>query len=284
MWEWFQRFADQLKTSQESATAIPKPSTVDWASAVSYNLQKLKSGVIDGRVITELVLEFQRNQGLTPDGKFGPNTASDLRQLQEMLLEQDQNKPVPPEWPVWDGPMDRQPVSRGELYAQLGTPGTAGKENKQWHRENIVKSVIPGLPRHMWVNKYVEPYFREAFRRAQISCPDYKIFHAGAHVFRHIRHDPARSLSTHSWGIAVDVNATDNRARSFKKGTVPEAWSSEWMKLWPKGLPQPFVQAFQSCGFAWGSDWDEDGDVTDHTFSDPMHFEWLGRDGNGKAV
>ena len=56
------------------------------------------------------------------------------------------------------------------------------------------------------------------------------------------------------------------------------------MKYWPKGVPRGFVEAFQSCGFAWGSDWDEDGLTTDHTWQDPMHNEWIARDGNSIEV
>jgi hypothetical protein len=91
-------------------------------------------------------------------------------------------------------------------------------------------------------------------------------------------------LSLHSYGCAVDINADDNRAITFKRGRCPEAWSLEWHKLYPKGVPQGIVDAFKSCGFAWGSDWDEDGLESDETFCDPMHFEWVARDGKQFGV
>lgn len=54
------------------------------------------------------------------------------------------------------------------------------------------------------------------------------------------------SLSLHSWGLAVDVNAAWNRM--YKKPT----------------LSQGFVKCFTDAGFHWGGDW---------TIKDGMHFQ-----------
>jgi hypothetical protein len=84
----------------------------------------------------------------------------------------------------------------------------------------------------------------------------------------------------HSWGIAIDVNPQDNRGIYFKNEDDAPAFDvdegfrdDEWLETWPEGMPPQFVGAFQSVGFAWGADWNEDGDTTDHTYLDPMHFE-----------
>jgi hypothetical protein len=63
---------------------------------------------------------------------------------------------------------------------------------------------------------------------------------------RYIGHDPARGLSLHSWGIAVDLNVPGNQ-----RGTVGE-------------IDREVVAIFKRWGFAWGGDW---------AWTDPMHFE-----------
>ena len=59
-------------------------------------------------------------------------------------------------------------------------------------------------------------------------------------------------LSTHSFGIAVDINSSGS----------PDCGVAEELQLLDKDLitdmPVEFVQAFKDEGFAWGGDW------TDH--------------------
>lgn len=68
----------------------------------------------------------------------------------------------------------------------------------------------------------------------------------GCFVPRHMSWDPARSLSHHSWGIAVDVNA-----RLFPYGSKTRQNAQ-------------LIAAFRRRGFEWGGDW---------STPDPMHFE-----------
>lgn len=55
-----------------------------------------------------------------------------------------------------------------------------------------------------------------------------------------------RSMSLHSWGIAIDVNA---------------AWNQQYKE---PTLSDEFVKCFTDAGFDWGGDWDE---------KDGMHFQ-----------
>lgn len=64
---------------------------------------------------------------------------------------------------------------------------------------------------------------------------------------RHKMHDPKRSLSTHSWGIAVDINYATNPI-----GTRGD-------------LDVGIVESFEKYGFTWGGRW---------SFKDPMHFNY----------
>lgn len=190
-------------------------------------------------------------------------------------------------WPPFVGPLPRLPSNRREVYDIFGDPrlrATGGRilgvPDPAWVKRNIVElhgaDALPGVPPHFYFqcHRLAEPYFREAFRRAQIVCPEYEIDRAGSFVYRHIRHDPARDLSLHSFGIAVDVNPADNRGIEYPSGAkVPEYYSSEWWATWPRGMPRAFVDAFLSVGLTWGADWDGDGRTSDHRFIDAMHFE-----------
>lgn len=64
---------------------------------------------------------------------------------------------------------------------------------------------------------------------------------------RHKMHDPQRTLSTHSWGIAFDVNASSNAV-----GTAGD-------------MHPEIIESFEAFGFQWGGRW---------AYKDPMHFQY----------
>jgi hypothetical protein len=66
----------------------------------------------------------------------------------------------------------------------------------------------------------------------------------GTYVWRPKR--TGEKLSTHSWGIAIDLNAASNRLGSSGD------------------MPKDVVKAFRDEGWEWGGDW---------AFPDPMHFQ-----------
>jgi hypothetical protein len=258
-------------------------------SAADYNNRMLANQLIDAEHITELTKYWQAGHELKVDGLCGPQTLASIEALFP------ESAPISG-WPFWEGPAEVQPQNRREVYGTMGNPASTsspGKASSRWERENLIEchprhgNQLPGVPsnRYIKVHRIVEPYLREGLRRAAISCPSYPIERIGVYNFRHIRHDVSRPLSMHAFGVAVDINPQWNRGIQYRRGEViPQAWTPEWFKVWPQGVPQAFVEAMQSCGFAWGSDWDEDGSNTDHTWQDPMHFEWLARDGSANLV
>jgi hypothetical protein len=185
----------------------------------------------------------------------------------------------------FEGPLSRLPSCRRDVYHMFGDPGS-GQVDREWKRRNIVRTRIDGVnpfPCH----RLAVPYFREAFARAFAADPLFEVvpkpgLRAWSFVHRHIRHDPSRPLSLHSWGIAIDIAPRLNRGRTFKRGKAPELWSADWMATWPHGLRRRVVEAFQSVGFTWGGDWDGDDTSTDHRYVDPMHFELSDRAGRAR--
>lgn len=168
-------------------------------------------------------------------------------------------------------------MNQANLIAKYGDPGVKRTSpDPAWVKANIVTCrdvngtpghpSMPGVPARFYFqcHRLVEPAMRAAFTAAHLAAPSYTIERAASFVFRHQRHDPARPLSEHSWGTAVDIDADENSARQFS-GAGPEPWSAEWMAIWPNGLPRAFVEAFEAHGFEWGGRW--------RGFRDPMHFQ-----------
>lgn len=180
---------------------------------------------------------------------------------------------------AFDGPLERRPRTRAEVIDVFGDPTRGGLYLKvadpKWAARNIVElhgddAFLPCLaPSYFPIHRLIEPYAREAFRRAELAAPGY-IQRRGTwgYNFRHIRHDVTMPLSYHAFGIAIDVNPDDNKAVTFK-AAAPAPWSPDWLRMWPRGVPRGVVAAFESCGFSWGGRW--------QGFCDPMHLEFVGK-------
>lgn len=155
-----------------------------------------------------------------------------------------------------------------ELY---GEPD--GNPHGAWARAHIVycggsgraeRPAMPGVPGRLWfaVHRRAEPKMRAAFAAAQAACPEYVIKSAGCWVYRHQQHNPNKPLSNHSWGAAVDVDASLNQL--VRPALVP--YTAAWEEHYPHGLPQAWVDGFLSVGgIGWGGHW--------RGLVDPMHFE-----------
>lgn len=141
--------------------------------------------------------------------------------------------------------------------------------NKKWERENFI--VLRNLPfgiKKKYVHKKAAPYFHEALKRAEKHPENngsFVIKTFGVFNPRHQRHNRSRPLSDHTWGIACDINAPENRPKIFSENLLkPIPFSELWYDIWPQGIPEWFVLSFESVGFDWGGRWKK--------FVDPQHF------------
>lgn len=74
----------------------------------------------------------------------------------------------------------------------------------------------------------------------------HRSMYGGIYNPRFIDGDPAKGLSLHSWGMAIDLDVAENQ-----RGT-------------PGLIDRGVVAILKQWGFAWGGDWH---------YTDPMHVE-----------
>jgi len=134
-----------------------------------------------------------------------------------------------------------------------------------WPKENLVEIMVPqlkGLPHYgnaafsgkFACHKKAAQSLVDAFAAIeQQGLKDKLLFWGGCHVPRHKSWDPKRGLSSHSWGIAIDLNVQWNGYN-----TPPAAKGRQ-------GSVVEIVPLFESFGFAWGGYF---------STCDGMHFEY----------
>lgn len=241
-------------------------------TAAAYIKRQLQTGALSHFDLARIVERAQLAMGLEADGMPGPQTLARLdSHMVESHLTPVEGVPITESAIAFDGPLPRVPRDRSDVIALLGNPGK-GAVDPAWEKANIVTvRDLPGVPTKWYfqTHRLIEPYIREALRRAKAAAPDYEIVTAASFVFRHQRHDKTRPLSYHSWGVAFDIDPKANHSSNFSPGQTPEPFGAAWRAHWPKGLPRAFVEAIESVGFAWGGRW--------KSFCDPMHFEFVGK-------
>jgi len=115
-----------------------------------------------------------------------------------------------------------------------------------WVRENIVSSSVPLLGVVTCHRLMIEQLRGALAEVEQRGLAEQLHTYDGCYVPRFIERNPDNSISLHTWGIAIDLDASTNY-RGIE-GTMDPA----------------IVEIFKRWGFSWGGDW---------TYTDPMHFE-----------
>ena len=131
-----------------------------------------------------------------------------------------------------------------------------------WQRTNIASLPTPLLENlgfaTIGVHVRAAALFHAVFAEiARQGLGDQLLSCGGTFVPRHISRDPSKPLSSHSWGIAIDLNAEWNGygARPAFSGLL--------------GSVRELVPIFAAHGFAWGGHF---------STPDGMHFELARRD------
>ena len=115
-----------------------------------------------------------------------------------------------------------------------------------WVAANIRTETVPVLGQ-VTCHRLMLPQLRGALQDVvDAGLADTLHTYDGCYVPRFIDRDPARPISLHTWGIAVDMDAATNY-RGIAGTMHPQV-----------------VEIFKRWGFRWGGDW---------RYTDPMHFE-----------
>lgn len=118
-----------------------------------------------------------------------------------------------------------------------------------WVRRNIVYASVPVFRGQVLCHRLMIEQLRGALQEvveqglAGLIDPTQ---YGGCWVPRHIDFNPAKPLSMHAWGLAVDFNVSTNQL-----GAVPQ-------------MDMRIVEIFERWGFVWGGRWKR---------PDGMHFE-----------
>lgn len=160
-----------------------------------------------------------------------------------------------------------KPLSGDALQKKYGTDRIVSNANgtitidPAWQRANI-QQFHHGLlaqmdVQHLWVHQHAIPAFQAVFDAIDAAGPaisERLLTCGGAFVPRHIGRNPRKPISSHTWGVAVDLNV---------------AWNGYGVRPQSAGLIgsvreiQPFFAQF---GFAWGGHFSGSS-------CDGMHFE-----------
>jgi hypothetical protein len=136
-----------------------------------------------------------------------------------------------------------------ELFGEFAAQPNGGflRPDPRWVAENIRMAHLPILG-EVHCHKKVIPLLRSAFDElARIGLGDLIHGFAGCYSARFSNRDPEATLSHHSWGAAIDINASENPL-----GAEPN-------------MDPRIVTVLEDWGFTWGGRW---------LVPDGMHFEF----------
>jgi len=143
----------------------------------------------------------------------------------------------------------------GDIYRYVGADGTL---DLQWHTEYVTRLVVPFPMVLCWdhstqvskiaCHKKMADVFSHVFEQVRANGLEARVrSFGGCFAFRPKR--TGNKLSTHCWGIAIDLNPETNGL-----GTEGD-------------MDPAVVEIFRQAGFKWGGDWEASG-------RDPMHFQY----------
>lgn len=143
--------------------------------------------------------------------------------------------------------------TQAQLIAKFGDPykDRLGFERKWmlvWLVPSDIIEAIPAMPKKIYLNKLMLAPLEKTLRRLIALGLHTEILSYGG-VFNIRKKRGSSGISTHAWGIAIDLNAELNPFR----GKV--SWSPAFLKVW------------RDIGWICGADWSA-------ASKDGMHFQW----------
>jgi hypothetical protein len=196
------------------------------------------------------IVAFQEAHGLDADGKAGMKTQAMLAaqlQASSVVATAAGNVEIP------KGQAGVERVYGKFDYSELG--GGRIALDPKWAADNIC-SVRLHTGKVVKLHKLVGAEFARLFEEA-CKASGYTPTSVQTFVPRHTLWNPEKSLSLHSWGIAIDFTPSENTMG----GTDGKGGPSK-LRQFPA-----FVEVFKKAGWTWGGDW---------KMKDDMHFQRAG--------
>lgn len=116
-----------------------------------------------------------------------------------------------------------------------------------WEKDNIIYADLPVVGLHA-IHKKLKIIFENILHEIKSKGLDREIKQFGTWCPRHKMHDKTKGLSTHTWGIACDINWATNMP-----GMIGD-------------IDRDIVAIFEKYGFEWGGRWN---------YKDFMHFQYV---------
>lgn len=144
-------------------------------------------------------------------------------------------------------------ITSKECYARFGDP--AANESKFMTVLDVPTELEIGfIPKKVYCNKAMSGPLLKAFKNL-IETGHVKELNTWAGCFNIRSKRGASSMSLHSWGIAIDMNPSDNQFKKTREQMIATG---------RKPFSDGFVKCFKDAGFDWGGDWKT---------PDMMHFQ-----------
>lgn len=138
-------------------------------------------------------------------------------------------------------------VTSAQALKKYGQPDLLATQSKNMVMWDIPTELEIGvIPKRLYCNKDIVGPLTQAFK-SLIDTGYVKELKTWDGCFNIRKKRGLTSMSLHSWGIAIDVNAFENGLNKIPK------------------LSSGFVKCFKDAGFLWGGDW--------KNRCDGMHFE-----------
>lgn len=231
---------------------------------VGQGYLKVKADGDFGKNTEEATIAFQKKQGLSGDGSVGNYTYLKAMQLGFQLVpDPEDNSKGGPNWPPAPGFKPLTGAKMQALFGKIEFRILANKSSVQivnkWKEDNLVTIQVPqikNLPPYrtskITVHKRTAQQWQKLFEEwEKAKLTHLLLTYDGAFTPRLIR-GSATELSTHAYGIAIDVNVEWNQL-----GVTP-ALKGE------KGCVRDLVPIANKLGFYWGGHFGR---------KDGMHFE-----------
>jgi hypothetical protein len=137
-------------------------------------------------------------------------------------------------------------VSSSEAFKKYGEPGLLATQRKNMVMWDVPAELeIGAVPKRLYCNKDMVKPLEEAFTNL-VQRNHVNELKTWDGCFNIRKKRGLTSMSLHSWGIAIDVNAFENGLNQIPK------------------LSSGFVKCFTDAGFDWGGEWQR---------LDGMHFQ-----------